>query len=87
MSEFCKMAEMPIEKKIEVINYVTSKKKISTNELQIKFEWGYHRAGNTIDWLHSLGIVSAFNGILVRNVLMSNQDAQEMIQCLSSNNL
>lgn len=83
MSEFYKLAELPLEKKIEVINYVTSKKQIRTSELQIKFLWGYHRAGNTMDWLHSLGIVSEFNGVYDRNVLISNKDAQEIIEGLS----
>jgi DNA segregation ATPase FtsK/SpoIIIE-like protein len=83
MSEFYQMAELPKEKKIEVINYVTLQKEIRTSELQRKFLWGYHRAGNTMDWLHSLGIVSEFNGLIYRNVLMSNKDAQKIIEGLS----
>ena len=83
MSEFYKLAELPKEKKIEVINYVTSQKQIRISELQKKFAWGYHRAGNTMDWLHSLGIVSQFNGLIYREVLMSNKDAQIIIDGLS----
>ena len=82
MSEFYKVAELPLEKRIEVINFVTCKKKIRKSELQIKFLWGYHRAGNTMDWLHSLGIVSEFNGVYDRNVLMSNEEAQKIIKGL-----
>jgi len=72
MTEFYQMAELPKEIRIEVINYVTSKKEIRTSELQIKFLWGYHRAGRTMDWLNSLGIVSEFSGLIYRNVLISN---------------
>jgi len=83
MSEFYQLAELPKEKKIEVINYVTSHKIIRTSELQRKFYWGYNRAGSTMDWLQSLGIVSEFNGLIYRNVLISNEEAQKIIDGLS----
>lgn len=83
MAEFYQVAELPKEKKIEVINYVTSQKEIRTSELQRKFLWGYHRAGHTMDWLYSLGIVSEFNGLTYRNVIMSNESAQKVIEGLS----
>lgn len=80
MTAFYKIPELPKDKKIEVIKYVTSKKEIRTSELQQKFLWGYHRAGNVMDWLHSLGIVSQFNGLVDRKVLVSNEEAQKIIE-------
>lgn len=72
------LEELTTEKKIEVINYVTSQKEISTSQLQRKFLWGYNRAYNTMEWLNSLGIVSICNGLSYRNVIMSNIDAQKI---------
>jgi DNA segregation ATPase FtsK/SpoIIIE-like protein len=83
MSEYYQLPDLPKEKMIEVINYVTSKKEIKTSELQIKFGWGYHRAGHTIDRLNELEIVGQFQGLVTRKVLMSNSDAQKVIAGLS----
>jgi len=79
MSEYYQIPDLPKEQKIEVINYVTSKKEIRPSELQIKFKWGYNRAGRTMDWLNELGIVGEFQGLISRKVLISNSDAQQII--------
>lgn len=79
MSEYYNLPDLPKEIMTEVINYVTSKETISTYELQIKFKWGYNRAGNTLDKLNQLGIVEEFQSLRSRKVLMSNSDAQNVI--------
>ena len=79
MSEYYQIPELPKEVMTEVINYVTSKETISTSELQIKFKWGYNRAGRTMDRLNQLGLVEEFQGVRSRKVLMSNSEAQEVI--------
>ena len=79
MSEYYNLPDLPKEIMTEVINYVTSKETISTYELQIKFKWGYNRAGNALDKLNQLGIVEEFQSLRSRKVLMSNSDAQNVI--------
>lgn len=83
MSEYYQIPELPKEVMTEVINYVTSKETISTSELQIKFKWGYNRAGRTMDRLNQLGLVEEFQGVRSCKVLMSNLDAQNVIADLS----
>lgn len=71
----------PLEKlqMIEVIRFVTDKKEIGMSELQIKFSWGYNRAGNTMIELEKLGIVESFKGLRYRAVLVTKEQAQEII--------
>ena len=83
MSEYYNFPDVPKELMTEVINYVTSKETISTSELQIKFKWGYNRAGRTMDKLNQFGIVEEFQGVRSRKVLMSNSDAQNVIADLA----
>lgn len=83
MSEYYNIPDLPKEVMTEVINYVTSKETISISELQIKFKWGYNRAGRTMDKLNQFGIVEEFKGVRSRKVLMSNSDAQNVIADLA----
>ena len=83
MSEYYNFPDLPKEVMTEVINYVTSKETISTSELQIKFKWGYNRAGRTMDKLNQFRIVEEFQGVRSRKVLMSNSDAQNVIADLA----
>ena len=83
MSEYYNISDLPKEVMTEVINYVTSKETISTSELQMKFKWGYNRAGRTMDKLNQFGIVEEFKGVRSRKVLMSNSDAQNVIADLA----
>jgi len=49
----------------------------STSLIQRKLKLGYNRAGRIMDQLESLGIVSAFNGMSARTVLMPDEYSLE----------
>jgi S-DNA-T family DNA segregation ATPase FtsK/SpoIIIE len=83
MAEYYQIPDLSKEVMTDVINFVTSKETVSTAELQIKFKWGYNRAGRTMDRLNQFGIVEEFQGVRSRKVLMTNSDAQKVIAGLS----
>lgn len=84
MSEFYNIPDLKEERLIEIINYVTMKpeKTIRASELQLKYLWGYHRAGRTLEVLEKLGIISEFKGISDRKVLMTNKEAIDAVDAI-----
>lgn len=55
----------------EIIKYVISLNEVSSLDLQLKFTWGYNRAGRAIDLLKEKGIISGCQYPKKRAVLIS----------------
>lgn len=55
---------------IELVDFVSHHTQISAANLQLKFIWGYNKAGRAIDQLEKHGLVSAFDGSKPRTVLI-----------------
>ncbi|MCM1377264.1 MAG: DNA translocase FtsK [Clostridium sp.] len=64
---------------LEVATHVVQTGYASTSNIQRKFSLGYNRAGKIMDQLEALGVVSPAQGGKPRQVLMSPQEAMEVI--------
>ncbi len=67
------------ERFIEILKFVSTKKKISTSLLQRSFGIGYGRASFYLDIMEDIGAVGTISGTKPRDVLMGEEQLQEMI--------
>lgn len=64
---------------LEIATHVVNTGYASTSNIQRKFSIGYNRAGKIMDQLEAMGVVSKAQGGKPRTVLMSPQEAMEVI--------
>ncbi len=71
------------ERIIDVIRFVLSEGEGRASKLQRKFLWGYNRAGRVMEQLVSLKIIEPPSYIINQKVIVTNEEAEKIIQSLS----
>lgn len=63
----------------DAARYVVSANNASTSAIQRRFAWGYSKAGRIMDELEALGIVSASKGASLRDVLVTYDELEKIL--------
>jgi DNA segregation ATPase FtsK/SpoIIIE-like protein len=66
------------ELKLKVLELVVESNTVSISMIQRRFQIGYARAGNIVDWMEQKGYVSGNDGSIYRKVLITKKDLENI---------